>query len=249
MDTGQKHIIISIIIPACNEESRLARTLNNYVSYLSERVDGDFQIIVVCNGCTDNTPQIAEEFSRKFTQIKGINFPARIGKGGAIKEGFRLADGDVIAFVDADGAIKPDEVWKLTQMVMNGHDGAIGSRRTPGASILVRRPFIWQSASRGFNWLVRLLFWLPFRDTQCGLKVFKKRVIHSIVDELHISGMTFDVELLWKARNHGYKITELPIVWEHQPKNGPTNDLPRTVVRMAVDIMKLRFSLKSGELK
>ena len=243
MDNRQKQRVISIVVPAHNEESWLAETLTDYVSYLSASVDGDFQLIVVCNGCTDNTPQIAEELSRKFTQIKAINFPARIGKGGAIKEGFSIADGEVIAFVDADGAIKPDEFWKLTQVVMDGADGAIGSRRAPGASILVGRPLMWQGASVGFNWLVRLLFWLPFRDTQCGVKVFKKQVIQSIVNDLSINGMTFDVELLWRAKNRGYKVVELPIVWEHQTKNGPTNDLLRTTVIMAIEIMKLRLRL------
>jgi glycosyltransferase involved in cell wall biosynthesis len=246
VDNGQKQIAISVIIPACNEETRLAGTLNSYVSYLSERVGSDFQLIVVCNGCTDNTPRIAGEFSRKFAQIRGVNFPARIGKGGAIKEGFRMADGEIIAFVDADGAIKPDEVWKLTQMTLNGSDCAIGSRRAPGARILAGRSFMWQCASRGFNWLVRLLFWLPFSDTQCGVKVFKKRVVQSIINELGISGMTFDVELLWRARSRGYRVTELPIVWEHQPKSGPTNDLLRTVARMTVDIMKLRLGLSKA---
>lgn len=243
MDSEPRINKISIIIPACNEEERLGGTLESYARYFSEMCADAFQLIVVCNGCTDNTPQIAQVFSQRFPQIKVANYRERIGKGGAIREGFRIADGDIIAFVDADGAIRPDEIWRLIQMVSQNGDGAIGSRRAPGAQILTGKPLHWRLASRCFNLLVRMLFQLPFRDTQCGVKVFRRQVVQSIVDDLIINGMTSDVELLWRARKHGYKIAEVGITWEHKHKNGLTNDLPRTVARMAVEIIKLRFRL------
>ena len=245
MDSESMVDKISIVMPACNEEGKLGGTLESYARYFSGVDARAFQLIVVCNGCTDNTPQVARDVSERFPQIKVVNYPERIGKGGAIREGFRMADGDIIGFVDADGAIRPEESWKLIQIVSQGGDGAIGSRHVPGAQVLTPKPLHWRFASWSFNIIVRLLFQLPFRDTQCGVKVFRRQVIQSIINNPSINGMSFDVELLWRAKKHGYEITEVGIVWEHKPKNGMTNNLPKTIARMATEIMKLRFGSRN----
>ena len=232
---------ISLIIPAYNEGERLGQTLNSYVRYLSEVTSDKAEIIVICNGCTDKTPQIAEEFSLRFPQVKAINIPERIGKGAAISVGFRMAHGAIIAFVDADGSIKPEEMGKLIEAIDQGYDAAIASRWLSGAQIEIEKPLNWRLASRVFNLLVRLLFRLPFNDTQCGAKAFKDYVIHNLTQHLKVSGMSFDVELLWRAKQRGYKIKEVPITWEHKQKVGLTNNLSRTIPRMAIEIMKLRL--------
>ena len=232
---------ISLIIPAYNEEERLGETLSDYISYFSNLSADEFEIIVVCNGCDDNTPEIAAKYSQGFHQIIVLNISDKIGKGGAIKEGFKISTGDIIAFVDADGAIKPGEVWKLIQRVSQGDDGAIGSRWLPGSQVLVKKPLRWRVASRAWNLLVRLFFQLPFKDTQCGAKSFKRNVIQDIINDFQINGMTFDVGLLWKATQRGYNIKEVPIIWEHKHKEGPTNNLYNTIMKMAIEIIRLRF--------
>jgi len=232
---------ISLIIPAYNEEERLGETLDDYISYFSYLCTDGFEVIVVCNGCDDNTPEIAAKYSQKFHQMIALNISDKIGKGGAIKEGFKIASGDIIGFVDADGAIKPDETWKLLQIVSQGYDGAIGSRWLPGSQVLAKKPLRWRLASRAWNLLVRLFFQLPFKDTQCGAKTFERHVIQSVINDFQINGMTFDVGLLWKATKQGYKIKEVPIIWEHKHKEGLTNNLYKTIIKMAIEIMKLRF--------
>lgn len=233
---------ISLIIPAYNEGERLGETLSDYISYFSNVSTDEFEVVVVCNGCDDNTPEIAAKYSQRFHQMIALNISDKIGKGGAIKEGFKIATGDIIAFVDADGAIKPGEVWKLIQRVSQGDDGAIGSRWLPGSQVLAKKPLRWRVASRAWNLLVRLLFRLPFKDTQCGAKAFKRNVIQSIINDFQINGMTYDVGLLWKATQRGYNIKEVPIIWEHKHKEGSTNNLYKTIMKMAIEIMKLRFN-------
>jgi len=107
VDNGHKMEKLSIIIPAYNEGLWISQTLNSYVDYFSRVNTEGLQLIVVCNGCTDDTPRIAREYCQRCPQIKAIDIPERVGKGRAIREGFRMADGDIIAFVDADGAITP----------------------------------------------------------------------------------------------------------------------------------------------
>ena len=232
---------LSLIIPACNEEKYLKETLDSYVDYFSRDGIPDYEILIICNGCTDTTPEIADAYSADSATIRSINIPDRIGKGGALKKGAAIATGDIVAFVDADNSIIPSETWRLIQPIGDTIDGTIGSRSLPGARIINSKPITWRTASKGFNLLVRLLFGLPFRDTQCGAKVFKKEVLDAIMPDMTISGMTFDVEILWRATKKDYRIQEMPILWSHEPKEGSTNDLPRTIFRMAREMVRLRW--------
>jgi glycosyltransferase involved in cell wall biosynthesis len=232
---------LSIIIPACNEENYLKETLDSYIAYFSRDSMPDFEILVICNGCTDATPEIAEAYNTDSASLKSINIQDRIGKGGALKKGAAMATGDVIAFVDADNSIIPSEMWKLIQPIGDTVDGTIGSRSLPGAVIIKGKPITWRAASKGFNWLVRMLFGIPFRDTQCGAKIFKKEVLDAIMPDVIISGMTFDVEILWRANKKGYRIKEMPIIWSHEPKQGSTNNLPGTILRIALEMARLRL--------
>jgi len=157
---------LSLIIPAKNEEDRIGTTLEDYGKYLSERLGDDFEILVVLNGCSDNSLGIVKEKIKKYPQIKCLNFEEGLGKGGAVIEGFNEAEGDLIGFVDADNATRPDALYDLIRKLRT-YDGAIASRWIKGAKIIKQEPFNRVIASRGFNLLVRMLFLIPFTDTQC----------------------------------------------------------------------------------
>lgn len=233
-----KKNMLSIIIPAYNEEGRIAKTLEDYVIYFSKEYHQDFEAIVISDGCIDRTVAIVNECSDRFPQIRSKSFKQKIGKGGAIREGLKIANGNIILLVDADGATAPKELNKLI-LELRDNDGVIGSRWLPESNILKKQSLARRAASRGFNLLSRTLFGLPFRDTQCGAKVFKKQVVDKVLNQLETANFAFDVELLYTLKKRGYKIKEVPITWED--KRGSTLDLTRTIPRMFFAVVRLRL--------
>ena len=231
---------VSIIIPAWNEENRIYGNLLRYLNYFSKKYGDRFELIVITDGCTDGTSTIVDKFSKNFTGVTHLSYPLRMGKGGSIRAGFKLAKGDVIAFVDADGAVPPEELDKLVQVAMK-YDGAIGSRWIRGARVLREQPLTRKIASRGFNLLVRLLFGLYFKDTQCGAKAFRRYVIEDVTGELGLSNMAFDVELLYRIVRRGYEVKEVPITWMH--REGSKLKLRRTIFTMLISLIGLRIKM------
>jgi len=202
---------ISIVIPAYNEEDRLRGVIEMYRDFHS-----NYEIIIVCNGCIDKTPDIAKRFEVEDNRIKTLIFEERLGKGGAILEGFKVARGELVGFLDADESVAPEDYLKLIQVIKTGDfDGAIGSRNAEGAEIISDRSIIRRVASRMFNFLVRLISGLKFSDTQCGAKIFKIETIDELKDEVISKGYEFDVELLLRLKKKGNKISEVPVKWRH----------------------------------
>lgn len=201
---------ISIVIPVYNEEKRVGNVLENYCNSSS-----NYEIVVVCNGCTDNSLNIVKELKKKYLQITILNFKKRLGKGGAIFEGFNLAKGEIVGFIDADNSIEPEEIKKLLTYLKGDFDVAIGSRWLEKSKILVKQTLERRIASRIFNFLVRKIFNLEFKDTQCGAKFFRRDVIESVLNEIKSKGYEFDVELLWRLKSKNYRIIEVPINWKH----------------------------------
>lgn len=230
--------MLSIIIPAYNAERLIATTFNDYAVYFSTEYHQDFEIIVIVNGCTDRTSEIVLEHCAKFPQVTSKQFEKKLGKGGALIEGFKIARGDILAFVDVDGATRPEELHKLIKG-LGASDGAIGSRWLTGSNMLVKQPLPRRIASRGFNLLVKLLFSLPFKDTQCGAKVFKKHAIDEVLARLQTTNFAFDVELLYRLKKGGYKVDEVPIIWED--RLGSTLNLKRAVPTMFLAVLRLRI--------
>jgi len=200
---------ISIVIPAYNEEARIESVVKNICDHFPGQ-----EIIAVCNGCTDNTNHLLNTLCSRYPQIKILNFPQKLGKGGAIIEGFKVAQGERIGFADADDSVEPSDIEKLFDALDNS-DGVIASRRLSASKITSQQPIIRRFSSRLFNIIVRTLFRLNFKDTQCGVKVFRKEAIKDILDSLSATGFEFDVELLWKLKGKGYRIVEYPVTWKH----------------------------------
>jgi len=156
-------------------------------------------------------------------------FEEKIGKGGAVIEGFKVAHGSKIGFVDADESVEPEDLAKMFD-VLSTVDGVLASRRLKDSVILVKQPWIRRAGSKFFNIIIRFIFWFNFKDTQCGAKVFSQRAIRDVLNSLNTTGFEFDVELIWKVKKAGYKIIEYPIVWKHS--EGSTfnvNNAPKMV--------------------
>ncbi len=231
-------MLLSLTIPAYNEERRIRKTLEDFLSVFQR----DVEILVVTNGCTDHTVKIVQAVERANPIVRLINIPEKAGKGAAVRRGFAESRGDIIGFVDADGATSATELKKLLQS-LDAFDGVIASRWVAGAKVS-DRSFVRTIVSRLFRICVFLLFRLPFRDTQCGAKLFRRTVIDRLLPDLRITNMVFDVELLYLAWKRGFRIREAPTIWVDQSSSallGSPLKLLLTSARMFFTLLQLRF--------
>lgn len=235
--TGEKRQeLISIIIPAYNEEKRIEQTLRDLYPFFS---DVPHEILVVTDGCTDSTPAIIAALSEDYPSLRAVSHPVKLGKGGGILLGISQSCGSVIAVVDADGAVIPRHVRMLVDMITEDLDCVISSRYLPGSVIPTPQPVYRVFASRCFNALVRVLFNLPFRDTQCGCKAIKAEVASEVSKEIQTYNFAFDVDLLWRIRKHGFTIMEVPVEWHH--KADSKVDTKKVIIQMFIAVIRVRF--------
>lgn len=219
MNTMIKRMLI--IIPAYNEEKRIKETLQAYFDFFLQKqrdVPVKFEVIVVLNGCHDDTEHIVKNFQKDYSNCFMLNLK-EAGKGLAIQAGFQYAVSqpvDLIGFVDADMATSPEQFYKLYTQIED-NDGIIASRYMKGSKIYPPRPWIkrWGSILV-YESLIFLLFGLRYKDYQCGAKLFKYEVIKKIVPYMSITHWAFDVEILYLCKKFGFKIKEMPTIWHDQ---------------------------------
>ena len=228
-----------MLIPAYNEEQRIEPVLRDYAAYFQRHAAGAFELVVVLNGCTDNTLGVVRRVAEEFPFIAALDFPAPIGKGGALIEGLKLAtSAEFIGFVDADGATSPAAFHELVKRCGEA-DCVIASRWLPGARLHQAQSNRRQFASRAFHAVVQLLFWMNIRDTQCGAKVMRRQAVEAIHPALRIADMAFDINLLYALKRAGYSILEIPSEWTD--KMGSKVKLGSTSVTMLLSILRLRL--------
>ncbi len=232
----------SIIIPAYNEEGRLSATVHDYASFIQKEMDPDrTEILLIVNGSADRTDEIARELRDTYPFVKAWITEERLGKGGAVLQGFDYAQGEIVAFTDADNSTVPPELKKLVDAVEHHADCAIGSRWLPESHQVISQPFARRLASRVFNFIVRLLFQFPYKDTQCGAKAFSQKAIQEIRPVIHSTGWAFDVALIWHLRQKGYQVKEIPITWSDNSHSRLR--MHRDAPSMLIELIKLRFGL------
>ena len=230
---------VLLLIPAYNEEHRIEPVLGDYARHFRQHYPGPFQIVVVLNGCTDNTFAVVRKVARDYPEVSAVEFVAPIGKGGALIEGLRLAPTtDLIGYVDADGATGPAAFLELVRRCDQA-DCVIGSRWVPGAVLHQSQSNRRQFASRVFHVIVQLLFWMNLRDTQCGAKVMHRDAVEKIHSALTIADMAFDINLLYALKRAGYRILEVPTEWTD--KIGSKVTLGKTSLTMLLSVIRLRL--------
>jgi glycosyltransferase involved in cell wall biosynthesis len=202
---------LSIVIPAWNEEDRLARTLDRYIPALEARLE-PFEIIVVVDGVRDRTAEVAAAFGHRGVRV--LRFPTKLGKGGAILAGVREARYEYVGYLDADGPISPDQIQGLVGN-LEDVDCVVASRWTRGASGAEEEPRFNRLAGRLWNFLARSLLFLPLRDTQCGAKFFRRSVVAPLLRTVTLTNRAFDVDFLYHVRKAGCEVKEVPVQWSH----------------------------------
>ncbi len=230
---------LSIIIPAHNEQNRIGKTLDAYYDYF-EKQPIEYEFVVVLNGCSDKTLQVVHARQNKIANLVIIDLPTA-GKGIAIKAGFANAltrDNDLIGFVDADMATKPEYFNDLVKCI-GDYDGVIASRYMKESHVYPQRPAYKEWGRRLiYQPLVWLLFGLNLNDYQCGAKVFKRRVIETITPQLSVKQWAFDVDLLYICKINDFKILEVPTTWYDQAESKLTL---RGGLRMLASLFKVRL--------
>ncbi len=202
---------ISIIIPAYNEEKRLPATLAAVRAYLAETRWEFAEIVVVDDGSTDATAQVARR-----SGIRVIQNPGNRGKGYTVRNGMLAAQGDWALFTDADLSAPIAELERLWSAAeRSGVQVAIGSRAVDRSLVGVHQPWLREAMGRIFNLWVRLITSLPFRDTQCGFKLFESAAAREIFRRQRLEGFGFDVEVLVIARRLGYRTVEVAVRWNN----------------------------------
>jgi len=204
---------LSVVIPAYNEERRLNVTLGSMWRALRRRF-ADFEMIVINDGSIDGTATVVEDFSKKHFGVRLISYSPNRGKGYAVRQGILASRGQYVLFCDADQSTPIREVSKLLQAV-ECCDIAIGSRAIQESRIVQRQPFYREMMGKIFNKFVRLLAVPEIRDTQCGFKCFKGEVARELFRMSKINGFAFDVEILYLARKHKKKISEVGVFWRN----------------------------------
>jgi dolichol-phosphate mannosyltransferase len=224
--------LCTIVVPAYNEAERIGRLLEDI---------GEFEgrLIFVCDG-NDSTAEMVRRFADRHPErpFLCMEFGQRLGKGGGVLEGMKAAETPFVGFMDADGSTSMHEMMKLFAR-LDEVDGVIGSRWLARSDIVVAQGWWRRLQSRVFNGLVRVLFGLRFRDTQCGAKAFRKEALDEVLPSMVSRGFEFDVELLWRLQNAGYRIEEVPIQWTNRGESrvGGADGLG-----MVIALIRLRFN-------
>ncbi|TET84016.1 MAG: glycosyltransferase family 2 protein [Anaerolineales bacterium] len=233
--------LLSIIIPAHNEEHRLPGSLNKVLSFLQYQ-PYQAEVLVVENGSQDRTAEIALRFTERYPNLYLLREP-KPGKGLAVRRGMLEAKGEYRFICDADLSMPIDEVNRFIPPQLHDFDIAIASREIPG-SARYGEPLYRHWIGRGFNLLVRTLTVPQIQDTQCGFKCFRALVAEDLFNTQILDGWTFDVEVLFIALKRGYEITEIPIPWYYIP--GSRVHFLRDSLAMFSDLFRIRGNWRRG---
>jgi glycosyltransferase involved in cell wall biosynthesis len=234
---------LSIIIPAYNEEARLGDSLARIADWINSS-GFHTEVLVVDDGSTDRTAVVAESLRPRFLNLRVIANDANRGKGFSVRHGMLQARGRYALFTDADLSAPIDEAGKLLTAVQGDYDVAIGSRALNRSLISARQSRFREFAGIVFNTVVRLCLRLPFVDTQCGFKAFKREPCKIIFEQQRIERFGFDPELLYLARHHGLKAIEIPVRWAHSP--GTKVSMLRDSLQMFQDVFIIRGNALAG---
>jgi dolichyl-phosphate beta-glucosyltransferase len=233
--------VLSIVIPAFNEERRLPKTLAE-VRRFAECQQAAIEVLIINDGSTDGTAQVVQAETEHWPALRLVDAPHR-GKGGAVRAGVLAARGQFVAIADADLSMPVEQFSRFNAQVFSRSDVAIGSREAPG-SRRFNEPVYRHLMGRFFNLLVQILVLPGIKDTQCGFKVIRRSVALELCRSQTIDGWAFDVEWLAIAYRRGYGIEEVPIDWYHEARSSihPLRDS----INMTRELLKIRRNARKG---
>ncbi len=232
---------LSLILPAHNEAGRLASCLSQVKAFVNAQ-SYESEVLLVENASTDETLNIAKSFLEDFPQLKIIQLE-QAGKGNAIRTGMLQAEGQYRFMADVDFSMPIEEINKFLPPLLENSQLSIASREKAGSK-RIDEPFYRHLIGRAFNFLVQLLVLPGIQDSQCGFKCFSAEVAEAIFPKQRLDGWSFDVEILCIAREMGFEIREVPVIWTYQ--KGSRMNVLRQSWRMFKDLLLIRSNKRKG---
>ncbi len=233
--------LLSVIIPALNEEHRLPKTLQRVLEFFETQTYPS-EVLVVDSGSQDRTSEVVERLLSKNPSLRLFREEER-GKGRAVRRGMLEADGQYRFICDADLSMPIENVNSFLPPKLEGFDIAIASREAPGA-VRYDEPSFRHWIGRGFNLLVRLLAVPQFQDTQCGFKCFRAEIAEELFSIQRLQGWGFDVEVLFLAMKRGHRVVEVPIPWYFNADSRVR--LLKDSLGMFTDLIQIRRNWRMG---
>ncbi|WP_263368712.1 dolichyl-phosphate beta-glucosyltransferase [Edaphobacter bradus] len=237
------HPQLSIVIPAYNESGRIEDALERVTSCIDQQ-GWDAEVLVVDDGSKDSTAAIVQSWMLNYPRLHLVQNPGNRGKGYSVRNGLLQAAGDIVMFTDADLSAPMEEAERLIAAIHDGADVAIGSRWLDRARQTIHQPLYRQFFGRCFNWITRTVMGLPFKDTQCGFKAFRRPVAQVIFRLQTIERWGFDPEILFIARKLKYVIREVPVTWGHDERSRIS--YLRDGMKMLEDMARIRANSIAG---
>lgn len=237
------HPQLSIVIPAYNESNRIEDALERVTTCVAQQ-GWDAEVLVVDDGSKDTTAAIVHKWMVNHPRLHLIQNPGNRGKGYSVRNGLLQAAGEVVMFTDADLSAPMEEAERLIAAINDGADVAIGSRWLDRSRQTIHQPLYRQFFGRCFNWITRTVMGLPFKDTQCGFKAFRRPVAQVIFRLQTIERWGFDPEILFIARKLRYVIREVPVTWGHDERSRIS--YLRDGMKMLEDMARIRTNSLAG---
>jgi len=237
------HPQLSIVIPAYNESHRIESALERVTSCIDTK-GWDAEVLVVDDGSKDTTAAIVQSWMTNHPRLHLIQNSGNRGKGYSVRNGLLQAAGDIVMFTDADLSAPMEEAERLIAAIQDGADVAIGSRWLDRTRQSIRQPLYRRFFGRCFNAITRTVMGLPFKDTQCGFKAFRRPVAQVIFRLQTIERWGFDPEILFIASKLKYVIREVPVTWGHDERSRIS--YLKDGLKMLEDMARIRFNSLAG---
>ena len=227
---------VDIVIPVFNEEQALPRSIVILADFLKANLRNPWQIVIADNASTDKTQSVSEMLCERYPGINYLHIPQK-GRGRALKSAWLDSTADIVSYMDVDLATDLTHFPELVESLQEGYHVAIGSRLSKGSR--VSRSIKREMISRGYNLLIKSMFFTPFQDAQCGFKALTRQAAQAIVPHVKNNNWFFDTELLIIAAKRGYRIKQLPVKWDDDPTS--TVNIAATATEDLKGLLRLRF--------
>ena len=234
--------VVSIVIPVYNEEIRIVPTIGAIASHMAT-LDHPWELIVADDGSKDDTVPVVQELN--LANLRLLIAEQNGGKGSAVQRGMMAARGRFILFADADNSTPIEEFGRLlAKLTDEGYDVAVGSRAADGAEV-ANKSMLRHLMSWGLNWIVRNIFGIRIKDTQCGFKLFSRAATRKLFGTQTIMGFSFDLEILYLASKFGFNTAEVPVTWYDAP--GSKVDSFKEARRFLTSLLEIKLKDWRGE--
>lgn len=237
---------LSVIIPAYNEEYRIGKTLEAVSGFLRKQTYAS-EVLVVNDGSKDKTSQVVLGYAGQMPNLVLVDNQANHGKGWVTKQGMLKATGDACLFMDADNSTTIEQVSPMLPLLGQGYDVVIGSIEIQGAKVNENAQWYRRALGHWSKYLIRIVAGLwGIHDTQRGFKLFSGTAKQRIFSQLTVDRFGFDIEILAVAKKLGYKIKEVPVVWNNA---GDSKVSLKSYISVLLDLFKIRYYLWTGKYK